>query len=214
MSMKKQRKPFTSNIVLQISNWLLQNSPAMDGNYAHGCKNPARHKFATWKGWTIGAYVHARLPAYSYDGRHEPSWEDNPVLLVDVWKESIGAAQFVVAHLYTHNTATQHVRALGDWKGAFSLLAWPYQSEYVLSNHFETVHEWQLRVWTRSAPPSVASCSIFDICNNRLARSIDLSETDIGRALSISFTFPRFLQLPREIRDYVYEIALLDERQL
>jgi hypothetical protein len=190
-------------------------TPLSDGDYPDGCQNPSRHKFETWEGWTIGSYVHARLPSHACHDFpwDEQCWEDCPVFLVDIWKDAIGAVQFVVAHLYTRNIAGQRLRALGEWMGMVSLVVWPYMSKYVLSNHFETVYEWQLRTWTRSTPPSVALPWIFNTRTNRLTRFAFSSRTDIGRALDFKQIFPHFLQLPRELRDCVYENALLDERQ-
>ncbi|KAF2022769.1 hypothetical protein EK21DRAFT_95456 [Setomelanomma holmii] len=190
-------------------------APSLDGGYSHDCQNPSRHEYKSWKGWTIGSYVHARRPTHAHvdfpwDGQ---SWDDYPVLIVDVWKDDIGAAQFVVAHLYTCHMAFQRLLKLGEWIGVVSLLWWPHKFKYVLSNHFEIVYECQLRIWTRSKPPSVALPWMFNTRINRLGRSVPSPHTDIGRALDFEWVFPQFLRLPREIRDCIYENALSDERQ-
>jgi hypothetical protein len=132
---------------------------------------------------------------------------------MDIRKDAMGAAQFVVAHLYTRNQAFQYLLELKRWIGFVSLLAWPKKFSYVLSNRCDIVYEWQLRTWTRSMPPSVALMWMFNIRTCRL-ETFDLSlKTDLGRALNYRRTFPHFLELPIEIRDCIYENALRDERQ-
>jgi hypothetical protein len=180
-----------------------------DDNYPHTYHNPLRSNLDMWNGWTIGSYVQARLsPCTHYDFPWcEQTW--TPALLVDIWKDAVGVAHFVVAHLYTRRMVARH----GMWVGLVSLLAWPHKFEYVLSNHLENVDVCQLRTWRCATTPSVAQSWTFNSGTSRLERTSDPHERGIVRALNFKHTFPRFLQLPREIRDCIYEIALIDEHQ-
>jgi hypothetical protein len=180
-----------------------------NGIYVHDFHTPSRHRLEMWNGWVIGSYVYARLTTSTHDDFpwNQQSW--TTALLIDVWKDAIGITHFVVAPLYTRNMVVRH----GGWLGLASLLGWPHKFKYVLSNQLRTVDECQLRTWRRSSLPSVAESCIFNSRTSRLERT-DLSyETEIARALDFKQSFPRFLQLPREIRDCIYEIALLDEHQ-
>lgn len=173
----------------------------------------------SWRGWSVGSYVHALGPTKSFDvpSHVEQMWQKHPVLLIDVVKQGPREAGFLVAYLYDRRTAAQRskmVAGLPRWRASISLRTWPREHTYVLSNHFEIVYEWDLRVWSRSIPPSVATHRTFDICTSRLVRSGTELSTVMRRALTAKLSFRHFLRLPREIRDSIYEYWLLDERQM
>jgi hypothetical protein len=166
--------------------------------------SPTQQEYKIWKGWSVGAYAHAWLPAET------SKWCNHPVLLVDILREAPDSVQFIVAHLYDRDAATQHLRALTRYariRSIISLRAWPQWSKYVISNHFETVYEWELRTWSRSKLDTISKCWAINICTNRLARC------DSSVALDSTSGFSQFLRLPCEIRDRVYDYALFDERQ-
>jgi hypothetical protein len=177
--------------------------------HLHDCHTRSRRRLEMWNGWVIGSFVYARLSTSTHDDFpwNQQSW--NAAFLIDLWKDAIGIPHFVVAPLYTRNMVVRH----RGWAGLAALLRWPHKFKYVLSNELKIVDECQLRTWRRSSPPSVADAWIFDSRTSRLEKTGLSRETEIARALDFKQTFPRFLQLPREIRDCIYEIALLDEHQ-
>jgi hypothetical protein len=169
--------------------------------------NPSQHKPKSWKGWIVGSYVHVWLPANTHD------WRNFPVLIVDISKTTAGEIHFMVAYLYDRDAAIQRLRkskSHAQWETTTWLRAWPKAFKYVLSNHVDTVFEWELRTWSRSNSESIASRWTIDVLTNRLERSKILL-TDM--ALDTNSGFLRFLELPSEIRDQIYDYALLDERQ-
>jgi hypothetical protein len=178
----------------------------------------SQYKPKIWKGWTVGSYVQAWLPEHTpctapHGGQ---TGRKHPVLLVDIRKPAMGEAQFVVALLYDRSAAARRSRGLpwfARWIASMSLLRWPRTCTHVLSNDFELVYEWELATWYRSSPLSVATHWIIDARINRLAKYTISPASDVGRAMDTAPYFPRFLQLPREIRDLIYEHTLRDERQ-
>jgi hypothetical protein len=176
----------------------------------NGCRN--------WGKWAVGAYVYARLPVQSPEdasgNRH--IWQNYPVLILDILREE-GEIQFVIAHLYSRDKAAQCLQKLprfARWGASISFSAWPRECTYVFSNHVETVYEWDLRTWSRSVSPSVATHLLFDIRTSRLAVCDSSPRTAIGRALSMNPGFRYFFILPREVRDIIYNYTLFDERQM
>jgi hypothetical protein len=182
-------------------------------------KNPSRHAYESWNGWVVGSFVHVWLFASIPESPFctVQRWQNHPVLLVDICKEEKRDARFIVVHLYDRCTAAQHLRGLtrfARWRASISLWTWPRGYTYVLSNHYEMVYEWDLRIWSRSVSPSVARCWAIDTRTHRLASCDASPTTDVGRALSFQLNFWPFLRLPSEIRDIVYDYTLVDERQM
>lgn len=175
-------------------------------SYCCSLKNPSRHE---WKSWTVGSYVYAWLPTDSHE------WRNYPALLVDIRKEITGEIQFIVAYLYDQYAAAQRLSIAAEpaqWEAAISLRSWPQGFKYVLSNHFDTVYEWELRTWSRSNLESITPRWAINIRTDRLeffpGVEIDMAlDTNANPGLS------QFLQMPCEIRDQIYNYALLDERQ-
>ncbi|KAF3031693.1 hypothetical protein E8E12_001598 [Didymella heteroderae] len=75
------------------------------------------------------------------------------------------------------------------------------------------LNEWDLKTWSRSVPPSVATHRAFSTRTGRLTRCDAALEPSIGRALNAQLSFWHFLLLPPEIRDSIYDYALLDCHQ-
>jgi hypothetical protein len=174
------------------------------------CYNPSQHEPKSWKGWIVGSYVHAWLPANTHD------WRNSPVLIVDIGETTAREIYFVVAYLYDRDAAIQRLQKSeipAPWTNITLLRAWPKAFKYVVSNQMDTVYEWELRTWSRSNSESITPHWTIDILTNRLARSKTLLGTDTDMACDTNSGFLRFLELPSEIRDQIYDYALLDERQ-
>lgn len=84
---------------------------------------------------------------------------------------------------------------------------------YVFRDKSDLVYEWDLRIWSRSTPPSVMEGQIIDHRTGRLVRSNVWSETVLARALSTKSSFQHFLRLPPESRDIIYGYVLTDEKR-
>jgi hypothetical protein len=153
--------------------------------------------------------VHAWLPSDIH------GWRNYPALLVDICK-GLGEIQFIVAYLYDRHAVSRRLRPVGkssQWKTFISLWSWPQASMYVVSNQFESVHEWELRTWSRSNLESISTRWAFNIHTNRLETCKMLPGTVIGIALDTAVSFLPFLELPCEVRDQIYDYMLWDERQ-
>lgn len=182
-------------------------------------KDPSLQETLSWNGWAVGSYIYIWRPAQPLDGSacDGRRWQSHPVLLIDICKPGSGEAQFVVVYLYNRRSAAQLVRPLARyarWRASISLWTWPRGHTYVLSNHFETVYEWDLRIWSRSVPPSVSTRWALDTRTNRLARYDTWLKSGVGRALSMKLNFQHFLRLPREVRDGIYDYVLLNVHRL
>lgn len=172
----------------------------------------------SWRGWSIGSYVHVLRPTQTLDWSscNMERWQIRPALLIDIFKHDTTETEFLVVCLYDRYAAAQRSKGLEGyprWRASVSLWAWPREYTYVLSDDFEIVYEWDLRVWSRSTPPSVAIHRTIDHLTSRLVRSDRWLETVLVGALSTKVRFRHFLCLPREIRDIIYEYALLDENR-
>jgi hypothetical protein len=172
----------------------------------YSLKTPSRHE---WKSWTVGSYAYAWLPTNSH------KWRNYPVLLVDIREDTTGEIQFIVAYLYEQHAAAQCLRTAAkpaQWEAAISLRSWPQGFKYVLSNHFDTVYEWELRTWSRSNLESITPHWAINIRTHRLEFFPGV-DTDVALDTNTNPGLSQFLQMPCEIRDQIYNYLLLDERQ-
>jgi hypothetical protein len=163
-----------------------------------------------WKGWKVGSYAHAWLPADAHD------WRNFPVLIVDIERPTAGEIRIIVVHLYDRSAAVQRLRksrSLAQWEPTTLLRAWPRTYKYIMSNHIDSVYEWELRTWSRSNSDSITSRWTLDVQTNQLAGNEILLGTHTDMAFDTNSSFLQFLKLPLEIRDQIYAYALLDERQ-
>ena len=177
-----------------------------------------RQRISYWGVWTVGSYIHVLCPTQSFPGspRDGQIWQNHPALLVDICKQESGEIEFAVLYLYSRRAAAQRLPGLSRYaryRATVSLWSWPRDCTYILSNHLETVYEWDLSVWDRSKPPSVGMRWAFDTHINRVVRCNTWLFSSVSRALSMEPRFQYFLRLPREIRDHIYDFILLDEHQ-
>jgi hypothetical protein len=173
-----------------------------------GAQVVPREHYKTWNGWAVGSYVHAWLPA---DPAGHLPWQNHPVLVVDIWKDAGSHVQFVVAQVHSREVVARRLRSaksLGWCKDLMTWCTWPSGYAYILSSHYLSVYEWELKTWARCATPSIATRHWRILFTSNLAEG-----TAVAKALHTSPTFPHFLKLPRELRDQIYSYALLDEAQ-
>lgn len=181
-------------------------------------KDTSLQSISSWKGWSIGSYVHVLRPKQPFERSscNFGTWQTRPALLIDILKQNTEEAEFLVAYLYDWNAAAHGLDALvgcARLRAFFSLRAWPRKDMYVLRDKSDLVYEWDLRIWSRSTPPSVVEGQIIDHRTGRLVRSNVWSETVLARALSTKSSFQHFLRLPPEIRDIIYGYVLTDEKR-
>ena len=105
------------------------------------------HRMLNWRGWMVGSYIYVLRPTQSSLGspRDGLIWQNHPALLVDICKQESGEIEFVVLHLYSRRAAAQRLLGLSRYaryRATISLWFWPQDRTYVLSNHLETVYEW------------------------------------------------------------------------
>jgi hypothetical protein len=196
--------------------------PCYNSSYFHTRRDLSKNHRNTWNGWTVGSYVYFWHPVtvVEVSSCDIQSWQNYPVLLVDIIEDVTGHVRFVVAHLYDRDIAVRHFRRLTKFAQCktsiswlVSLKNWPQHFTYVLTDHFELAYEWELRTWTRSVPPSLTTRWVFSTRNSKLSRCEILLDTGIGNVLDTASGFRPFLRLPLEIRDRIYGYALWDERQ-
>jgi hypothetical protein len=182
----------------------------------------AEKSYQTWKGWSIGNYVllNHYLPLHD-----EGSCCWQPFLIVDIIKIRQVGVRFVVAYIFSEDTAKIYAAAKFRKENSISrktvgsnksrIGSWPSRAgterpSYALSNYFELFCDAEKAwIWPQTYR-FVADGWIFDITTASITRAQIPDTSSIGHALGHSLEFHPFLKLPRELRDTVYEFALSD----
>jgi hypothetical protein len=180
-------------------------------------------RFPSWNGWSVGDRIVAQQ--FSPHLNHG-SYKYYPFLIVDILKIANVGIRFLVAHIlskqaalayvendpalsrlnqFWHNRSSRHNRV----RAMSSLEMWPSQGTYVVSNYFELMcDETKFFSWPHSYLPFLGRSWMFDTTLKLLKRVVIPAFSSTGKALKYSAAFSMFFELPRALRDRVYELAL------
>lgn len=165
-------------------------------------------------GWNVGSFVNAFRQVQSL--HNAPRWQIQPALLLGIHRQAPSNVQFTVVYLYDQKVAAEGLSMLGiyaRYKAIISMWTWPQEHRYVISSRVEKLNEWDLRTWSRSDLPSVSDRWALDPSSNRLVRCDISLRKVVQTALNLSPRFQYLHQLPREVRDQIYNHLLFDEQQ-